>query len=77
MISPMPFCPSFEPCEKLTPVQVRISSPRIQNGGGSVPTGASYNRLSLITALQRSRSIAAKKKPISGEISRLSPIFSA
>ena len=77
MISPMPFCPSFEPCEKLTPVQVRISNPRIQNGGGSVPTGASYSRLSLITTLASSRSRAAMQKPISGEISRLSPIFFA
>ena len=73
MIRPMPFWPSFEPCEKLTPVQVRTSSPRIQNGGGSVPAGASYRRLSLITALERSRSIAATPKPISGEINRLWP----
>ena len=41
MMSPMPFCPSFEPCAKLTPVQVSSSRQRIQNGGGAVPSGAS------------------------------------
>ena len=40
---PMPFWPSFEPCAKLTPVQVRMSNPRIQNGGGAVPSGATYS----------------------------------
>ncbi len=30
MISPMPFCPSFDPCAKLTPVHVSTSSARIQ-----------------------------------------------
>ena len=41
MMRPIPFCPSFEPCAKLTPVHVSISRERIQNGGGSVPSGAS------------------------------------
>jgi len=41
MINPMPFCPSFEPWKKLTPVQVSTSKQRIQNGGGSLPFGAS------------------------------------
>src|SRR5580704_11915238 len=77
MISPMPFCPSFEPCEKLTPVHVNTSSARIQNGGGVLPTGASYSRLSLITSFESRRMIAAMPKPISGEINRLSPIFFA
>ena len=40
MINPMPFCPSFEPCAKLTPVQVKTSIDRIQKGGGSLPTGS-------------------------------------
>ena len=40
MISPMPFCPSLEPCAKLTPVQVRISMPRIHQGGGAAPFGS-------------------------------------
>ncbi len=34
MISPIPFCPSFEPWANDTPVYVRINRPRIQNGGG-------------------------------------------
>src|SRR5919204_2943746 len=33
MISPIPFCPSFEPWAKLTPVQVKISRPRIHHAG--------------------------------------------
>ncbi len=41
MINPMPFWPSLEPCEKLTPVQVSTSRLRIQNGGGASPYGAS------------------------------------
>ncbi len=40
MIRPMPFWPSFEPWAKLTPVQVRISRPRIQIGGALLPSGA-------------------------------------
>ena len=41
MIRPMPFWPSFEPWAKLTPVQVKISRPRIHKGGGVLPFGAS------------------------------------
>ena len=41
MMRPIPFCPSLDPCAKLTPVQVRSSKQRIQNGGGASPTGAS------------------------------------
>ena len=40
MINPMPFWPSFEPCAKLTPVQVSTSSPRIHGGGVSAQAGA-------------------------------------
>jgi hypothetical protein len=40
-INPIPFWPSFEPCAKLTPVQVKTSSPRIQGGGGALPSGRS------------------------------------
>ena len=40
MIRPMPFCPSLPPCENDTPVQVRISRPRIHSGGGFLPWGA-------------------------------------
>ena len=38
-ISPIPFCPSFEPCAKLTPPQVASSTPRIQIGGLSPSAG--------------------------------------
>src|SRR5580698_7157733 len=68
MMRPMPFCPSFDPCPKLTPVQVRISNPRIQNGGGSVPFGDSYSAGFLTRTLRSSSSKAAKPKPTSGEI---------
>ena len=41
MIRPMPFCPSFEPWKKLTPVQVSTISARMGNGGGWLFFGAS------------------------------------
>ncbi len=41
MMRPMPFWPSFEPCAKLTPVQVKISSALIHSGGGALDFGAS------------------------------------
>ncbi len=37
---PCPFWPSLEPCAKLTPVQVRISSERTHSFGGCSPSGA-------------------------------------
>ena len=40
MMSPMLFCPSFVPCAKLTPVQVRIRMPRIHHTGGLSPAGS-------------------------------------
>ena len=40
IMSPMPFCPSFDPCANDTPVQVRISRPRIHAGGGRSEVGA-------------------------------------
>jgi hypothetical protein len=40
MIRPMPFWPSFEPCAKLTPVQVSTRMARIHKGGGVLPSGA-------------------------------------
>src|SRR5208282_2906949 len=67
IISPMPFWPSFDPCAKLTPVQVSTSSARIQNGGGSVPTGASYSALFLITAFISHNRKNAPTKPTSGD----------
>ena len=66
MISPMPFCPSLPPWAKLTPVQVRISRPRIQTGGGLSPSGAEYSVLFLITSFISSSSPNAQTKPTSG-----------
>src|SRR5215469_11082905 len=77
MISPMPFCPSFDPWKKLTPVQVRISRPRIQNGGGSAPSGASYSFSSLTIALHSRNRQAAITNPKMGESNNDLPIFSA
>src|SRR5580692_147779 len=77
MISPMPFCPSFDPCAKLTPVHVSTSKLRIQNGGGSVPTGASYNALFLITAFINHSSRNAHPNPMIGENTSDFPIFAA
>src|SRR5579863_4698488 len=67
MMRPMPFCPSFEPWAKLTPVQVRISRPRIHQGGGVWPSGALYSEGILMKNLQRSSSDAARMKPTAGE----------
>src|SRR5262252_7375658 len=77
MIRPMPFCPSFEPCAKLTPVQVSSSRPRIQNGGGRVPTGASKRCLLFTTARSVRSSSAATTQPIMGESSSDLPMFEA
>jgi hypothetical protein len=63
MIKPTPFCPSFDPCAKLTPVQVTISSPRIHQGGGWLSTGA-LERLGIgRTALASSNSSPHRIKP--------------
>ena len=51
MMSPMPFWPSLPPWKKLTPVQVRISKPRIHSGGGLLPSGSLYSAGILIVAL--------------------------
>src|SRR5580700_8784550 len=67
MIKPMPFWPSLEPWKKLTPVQVIMSSTRIQKGGGSFPFGAWYSSLLGISFLETMRSSAAKTKPTMGE----------
>src|ERR1035438_10157339 len=69
MMSPMPFCPSFEPWKKLTPVQVSTISARMGNGGGSSFLGASYNSGNLINDFERRISRPAIVKPSSGEIS--------
>jgi hypothetical protein len=77
MINPIPFCPSFEPWKKLTPVQVRMSIPRIHHGGGSVPAGASYSCLSFTNALSARKSVAASAKPNTGESRSERPILPA
>ncbi|MNP69216.1 hypothetical protein D3C76_1652860 [compost metagenome] len=69
MIRPMPFCPSLEPWAKETPVQVRISSPRIHQGGGVRPSGA-RNSAGLRTRKRSTHtSSAVPAKPTSGDSS--------
>ncbi len=77
MMRPMPFWPSFEPCAKLTPVQVSTSSARISSGGGCVPFGSLNRAGTGISALAINIRSAAALKPISGENSSDSPIFVA
>ena len=69
MIKPMPFWPSFEPCAKETPPQVRIRRPRIHHGGGALPLGAWYSARFLTSARRASSSSAAQQKPTSGDSS--------
>ena len=77
MIKPMPFCPSFDPCPKLTPVQVTTSSERIQSGGGVSFSGALYRSLRFTRALVSSNKPAAQTKPTSGEMSSVVPTSEA
>src|SRR6266849_662459 len=73
MISPMPFCPSFEPWAKLTPVQVSININRIHNGGGVSPLGARYSSGLCTKSLAIRRSRAAPQNPTIGENKREEP----
>src|SRR3984957_7841589 len=77
IMRPIPFCPSFEPWKKLTPVQVISSRTRIQKGGGASPTGALYSSLFGISFLQTSRSSEAQTNPTSGDSSSDFPILVA
>jgi len=77
MIRPMPFWPSFDPWAKLTPVQVRSRRARIQNGGGSVPTGASYKARFLMTAFIRNNRRKAQTNPTIGDNRRDLPMLVA
>src|SRR5262249_6554875 len=70
MIRPMPFWPSFEPCAKLTPVQVRNSSARIHSGGGIWELGGRNRSARRMASLASSRSAAAPQNPTIGETSR-------
>ena len=39
MMMPMPFCPSFDPCAKETPIDVSSRKPRMRAGGGLSSAG--------------------------------------
>ena len=69
IIKPIPFCPSLEPCAKLTPVQVAINKLRTKKEGGLLPSGASNNcgLRRFITTFKAIKAIAASPKPIKGE----------
>src|SRR5262245_13027539 len=69
MISPIPFCPSLEPCPKLTPVQVRISKHRIHVGGAFSLSGARYSSLCLMRLFASRSNAAAPQNPTTGETS--------
>ena len=69
---PMPFCPSFEPWKKLTPVQVSTMRARIGHGGGSLPLGASWSAGKRRRRFNTRSRTPASAKPSSGEIRRAS-----
>ena len=71
----MPFCPSLEPCAKLTPVQVSTSVPRIHQGGGA-SFGGGWNSSGLRTSLFNINSNSpAQTNPTTGETSSDSSTF--
>ena len=83
-MSPMPFWPSFDPCAKLTPVHVRIRTPRIHGGGGSALVGSAEKRG--VAGDERATAAAdrPRKNPTSGEmregvadLARLRPVDAA
>src|ERR1017187_2560452 len=67
MMRPIPFWPSLEPWEKLTPVQVRTRRARMGHGGGAAFFGASKRAGYLMSHLDRNNRAAAPK-PTIGEI---------
>src|SRR5262245_20285991 len=77
IMRPIPFCPSFEPCAKLTPVQVRTSNDRIQNGGGVSPFGGWYKSGLRTEIFASNRSNGAAQKPMIGETRSEAPTSSA
>src|SRR5262245_12291056 len=77
MISPIPFWPSFDPCAKLTPVQVRMRIARIQSGGGASPAGGAYNSRRGISTRAILSSSAPTMNPTSGEMSSDLPTLAA
>src|ERR1700689_4852224 len=77
MIRPMPFWPSFEPCAKDTPPQVRISTPRIHQGGAALALGSWYRARFFTSSLSTSSNSAAQTKPTTGESSSDQPTLAA
>src|SRR5215831_6475680 len=67
MMSPIPFCPSFDPWAKLTPVQVSTRMDRIHKGGGCLDSGAVYNFGERTIAFKRRSKMAEHTKPTIGE----------
>src|SRR5215471_11029068 len=74
---PIPFWPSLEPWAKLTPVQVRVRTPRIHRGGGESDFGEVYSSGWRMIRLAMSSNRAAPTKPRMGEMSRESPTSAA
>ena len=74
MMRPIPFCPSLDPWAKLTPVQVKISSARIQGGGGTPSLGSRYSSSLRMRIFIARNSKAATPKPTKGEKSSAWPI---
>src|SRR5690606_40808467 len=78
MTRPTPFCPSLEPCEKLTLVHVSISMVRIHGGGGAFFLGSLNSVEPYEVFLVRLRIMNIRmmvtEKPISGESSSDSPM---
>src|SRR4051794_11339795 len=65
----MPFCPSLEPCAKLTPEQVATSRPRIQPGGRPLLPGDWFKREKAGKRRSRKSKNALSANPKTGEIS--------
>jgi hypothetical protein len=75
MISPTPFCPSFDPCAKDTPLHVATRIPRIQPGGRASPFGGANSSGDLASPFFAARTRSpASVRPKSGETTSDSPI---
>ena len=66
MISPTPFCPSLEPCDRLTPAEVNTRTVRTQVGGlpsfGGCTTGGHEHRFGIDGAQRQPEQIQSKVK---------------
>src|SRR5262245_34674856 len=67
MMSPIPFCPSFDPWAKLTPVHVSTRMERIHKGGASLDSGAVYSLGERTITFKTRSKIAEHTKPTMGE----------